>query len=577
MGRRNLVMLLTLLLAAILASWLWWVRPRKVDMANYAPSDTLVYLEAKDPLELVETLARTEALQILGKVSGSPIISPRAHWVQRFVGWTGIGPIQSVILARAQVAVVVTDLGTSQEGDTLRVKPEGAILIETHTSERRIRPPFEQGLRNLAEKAYSRPTSRRITIDGLEYIEWVSPDGSRQIVGTIAGSLIIIGNSERAVQNCVAASQRQRPSLKDDAELRQMRLQLDEAHALTFGYVPSRNSASLLGVGIPLLLGRAPEDSDFQRLIAGGATKVVGGVGWSSRAYLTGIEDRYLITLQPSIINRLKPNFVPSKVRSQMQTVMPNDFYSVTSYRFAEPAAAWQSLKTSVSSQVDALSAIVFSSLLKSALLSYGIDDSEALFGAVNDELLTLRLGEADEHSILIAGVRNRAALRELVIKKFGMKMRDKSAEGLETFADSQEEFAASLFNDFFAIGDAAEVRRYTESRRVGATVLTAEKLRKMTFFALSPGSASIVTYTNDSDRVRRFISVITAFKATQSVPSGHLEDLVATLPYSVTETTLGERGVERTTRSPLGQFSTLLPLLNPEQSVQANNAVEMK
>jgi hypothetical protein len=42
---------------------------------------------------------------------------------------------------------------------------------------------------------------------------------------------------------------------------------------------------------------------------------------------------------------------------------------------------------------------------------------------------------------------------------------------------------------------------------------------------------------------------------------------MVAKLPYSATETTLGELGFERVTKSPLGQFSTLLPLLIPEKS----------
>ena len=148
-----------------------------------------------------------------------------------------------------------------------------------------------------------------------------------------------------------------------------MRLQLEKAPSLTFGYVPSANSARLLAVGLPLLLGRAPGDSEFQRLIASGASRVFGSLGWTSSTYLTGIEDRYLISLQPSIIARLKPTFVANNINSRIQWVLPNDPYSVTSYNFANPAAAWVSLRKAVSSQVDALSAIVFSSLLRSALL----------------------------------------------------------------------------------------------------------------------------------------------------------------------------------------------------------------
>ena len=161
-------------------------------------------------------------------------------------------------------------------------------------------------------------------------------------------------------------------------------------------------------------------------LIANGASKVFGSLGWTSSTYLTGIEDRYLITLQPSIVARLKPTFVAGNVNSQMQAgvagrcVFGNELQVCQSRR-----GAGLSLKTAVSSQVDALSAIVFSSLLKSALLSYGIDDPESFLGAVDGELLTIRLDETAERSMLIAGVHDRAALRQLLSRGMSVNLRN--------------------------------------------------------------------------------------------------------------------------------------------------------
>lgn len=566
MRRNRWILLCVLLLLAMAASWLAWVRPQTVDMAAYAPADSLLYLEANRPLMVVEAIAGTAAWKGFEKVIGTTPSAAGNQWLQRIIAWTGVGPIQSVILARAQIAAVVTDLGTAEEGETLRIKPEGAVLVETHTAERRIRPPFEEALKTLAEKTYSRPTSRRFSLDGVEYIEWNAPEGSRQIVGTIVGSLIIVGNSERAVQTCVAVSLGRRPTLKDDPELNRMRLQLGGEDALTFGYVPPANSARLLAVGVPLLLGRAPGDSDFQRLITNGAAKVFGSLGWTAKPYLTGIEDRYLITLQPAIVDRLKPSFGPAMVSSQMTRVLPNDFYSVTSYKFADPSAALQSLRTAVSSQVDALSAIVFSTLLKSALLSYGIEEPERFLGAVNGELLTLRLDDNAERSLIIAGVRDRATLRELVQKKMQPSRRDGSAEETETFEDSNAHFAASLTNEHIVIGSTSDVRRYTELTKTNATLLTEQTVRRLTLFVSNSSSASIVTYTNDGDRVRSFISAVLVAKGAPMVGPGRIEEVVAGLPYSVTETTLEQRGLERITRSPLGQFSTIFPLLFPEE-----------
>jgi len=564
------------LVFAIVASWLWWVKPRQVDMATYAPADSMLYLEANHPLEVVESIAGTDAWRVFEGTAATPAIARRSRWLQGFIRWTGIGPIQSVILARAQIAAVVTDLGTVEEGDTLRIKQEEVILIETHTSQGRIKAPFEQAIKILAEKNYGRPTLRRITLDGVEFTEWNAPKGSRQIVTTIVGSLVIVGNSERAVQSCLAVTLGRQPSLKLDPQLHRMRLQLGGEHALTFGYVPPGNSARLLAVGLPLLLGRAPGDSEFQRLITSGAAKVFGSLGWTSNAYQTGIEDRYLIGLQPSMVAHLKPTFGPADIKSQQQRVLPADVYSVTSYKFADPAAVWQGLKAAVSSQVDALSTIVFSSLLKSSLLSYGIDDPEAFLQVVNGELLTLRLDENDERAILIAGVRDRSKLRDLITKKMRLRVPSVHLDQAETFADSQGEFAASFVGEFIVMGTAADVRRYAANRQANGE-LSAEKLRRMTFFASSLASPNIITYTNDENRVRSFISAVMVAKGAPSAISTRIEEEVARLPYSVTETTLSDLGIERITRSPLGQFSALLPLLVPEQLSPGQTAVKSR
>lgn len=574
MRRSRWIFLLTLV-AATVTSWLWWVNPRKVDMAAYAPADSMLYLEANQPLEVIATIANTDAWRAFEKTTGTPS-APTSSWLQSFVRLTGLGPIQSVVLARSQVAAVVTNLDTTEEGNTLRIRPEGVILIETHTSERRIRAPFEQAIKTLAEKTYGHPIPRRLTVDGVEFIEWSAPEGSRQIVGTIIGSLVILGNSEHAVQNCVAVSLGRRPSLKNDLELGRMRLQLGAEHALTFGYVPPGNSARLLAIGLPLLMGRAPGDTEFQRLITNGAAKIIGSLGWTSKAYQAGIEDRYLISLQPSIAARLKPNFGPANINSQIQRLLPGNVYSVTSYKFANPAATWESLKTAVSSQVDALSAIVFSALLKSSLLSFGINDPEAFLGEVKGELLTVRLDENAERAILIGQTKDRARLRDLVTKKMGLIPRNGQTEQAKTFEDSRGEFAATFISDFIVLGTLEDVRRYAAIRESN-TGVNAETLKRMVIFLPSLTSASIVTYTDDSNRVRSFISAITAVKGAPTATSARIEEALAGLPFSVTETTLDDYGIERITRSPLGQFSSILPLVVPEQLGAVKTSTDSK
>ncbi|HVQ39865.1 MAG TPA: hypothetical protein VMS31_20155, partial [Pyrinomonadaceae bacterium] len=466
--------------------------------------------------------------------------------------------------------VVITELGTIADGDTLKVKPEGVVLIETHTSERRIRPAVEEALGQLAELTYGKPTNRKTTIEGVEFIEWVAPDNSRQIVATILGSLVIIGNSEQSVRSCLAVATRRNASLKEDQGLVRMRAQLGADRALTFGYVPSANTARLLSVGVPLVMGRAPEDSQFQRLIASNAGKVLADLGWSSHAFKAGIEDHYMISLQPAVVARLKPDFAGS-LGTQVHRRLPSEVYSVTYYRFGDPAAVWQNLKTTASSQMDVLSTVVLSSLLKSALVSYGIDEPEAFLGAVKGEILTLRLDQSGDRTMLLAGVRDEDSLRTIIKNKLGPNSRRNHLADAEVFEDSKAELGVGLTKDFIVLGTPIDVRNYVEDVNLNGHLMKDPQATRISSFVPFSSSANIVTYTDDTDRIGTFVSTLLAARGIQPLASAPIEILIAELPYSATETTLGDRGLERVTKSALGQFSTLLPLVIPEKSRPTN------
>jgi hypothetical protein len=551
--------------------WLWWASPRHVDMAAYAPASSLLYLEANEPSAVIEAISGTEAWKLLADSEGLPKAPPRRQWFQRFVAWTGIGSIESVMLARSQVAVVITDLATTEEADTLRVRPEAVLIIESHTSEGRIRSTVEAASKRLAETTYDKPTFRRTSVDGVDFMEWTAPEGSRQIVAAISGSLIIIGNNRRAVENCLAVARGHQPSLKDDPDLHRARSQITGSDPLTFGYVPTQNSARLLSIGIPLLLGRAPGDNDFQKLIATGAAKLFGSLAWTSRAYNTGIEDRYQVSLKPSVITQLKPSF-SSATSNDKPPIPPAGFYSASYYKFRDPHGAWQALKTTVSSHVDALSAAVFSAVLKSAVLPYGIVEPELFLQTVRSDVLTVRLDETGDRSLLIAQVLDHDSLRGLITGAMRFHSRTPSLSGVEMFEDGEGEMAAGLTEDRVVIGPPSDVVAYVDNLHRTSNATTDHSMNRITFYTALSTSAPVVTYTNDAARIRSFVAAIRAVAGLTPRDPGRVDQLIAGMPYSATETNLNDSGIERVTRSPLGQFSTLLPLLVPEDRGPTNN-----
>jgi hypothetical protein len=563
MRRTRWILTAALVVLGILGVWLWWVRPLSADMSSYAPVDSLLYLESNNPAEVLSALSGTDAWKLVDDLTGDQRPSDSGHWFKTFVRWTGIGPINSVLIARAQLAVVVTDLGVGQEGETLTVRPEGTLLIETHTSASRIKEPIEQALKTFAETTYGQPTLKRTNVDGFEFIEWTAPGGSRQVVATIAGTLVIVGNTERAVQKTLAVARQRQPSLKDDPDLNRLRLDLQADHALAFGYVPATKSAHLLSVAMPMILGRAPDNTELERLIDSASAKIVGSLGWSCRPFMNSIEDRYRINLQPNVVAKLKESFSCQPPDQTSNPVLPDNFSSVSYYRFQNPATAWQGLQTSVLSQVDALSAILFSSILKTALLPYGINQPDKFLSLIDNPVLSARLDSDTPSSMLVAKLRDQTAMRELLTKGMGFQLID-AKPNAEAFRNYEDEVTARFVKGFIVIASQPEADRYFE--KVTSALPQSSNTLPQIPWTTSSSAACVLTYTNDIDRVRAFIAALMAARGSAAGMPEQAERFLRVLPYSGTETILGERGIERITRSPLGQFSTLLPLVLPER-----------
>jgi hypothetical protein len=434
---------------------------------------------------------------------------------RQLMALTAFGPTAGVILARAQVAMIMLDLGAREEGDTITLKPEAALLIETHTSEGRIRSTVEEALSKFAERSYGHPTFKRTEMDGDDFLIWIAPNNERQIVATIDGSLVIVANSERAISACLAARRGQRPTLLTDPELQPMRATISANKALAFGFVSSAHTAELLSVGAPVLFGRAPESAQFDRLIANSAPKILASAGWTARAADRGIEDHYFFALQPSVVTRMRPLFQPIP-QSSVPNVVPKDVHSLTIYRFQEPVQTWRGLQTTLSSQLDTLSAILMVSILKSALLPYGVADPERFLGLVGPEMMTARLRPDTTGSILIARVRDESGLREL-LKSTPKKSND----------EPERELATHFQDGYVLMGSPKDIQDCVRS-----LAQSNSSPLNLPHYGADSRSANIVTYSKDGQRIRNFIAAIARAQG-KTAPSepAQLDQMVDQIP----------------------------------------------
>jgi len=531
-------------------------------MANYAPADSLVYLELNSLPELAKTIEQNEMWKGLARIAG---LNPGLinNWGVRLAR-SGLAPVRSVVFSRAQFALVVVGMNSIQEGDTLRIRPEVALIVETHTSNWRIKSDSVGVVKQLADYAYGQSNCHERSLLNARLVECSAGVNDRKLVAAIDGTVVIIGNGPAAVQHCLEVRRGMRPSIQTDVEMQKLRESMQAQSALSFGYISSSNAAKIFSWAAPLLMGKAPGDRQLEQLLSSSASKIVGAIAWTSRSSSVGIEDRYFFSLEPEAIERLRPAFAPaSSATGDFWKLIPQEVQSLTIYHQNHPLDAWIALNSVVAFKLDAVSAIVFASVLRSALASYAISNPNEMLPVLGTPLATLRpLG--NETSILIAHAADPALVRQTLVKQAGSKIQ--ILEGRQNDPDAEREFTAVFYEGFVVIGKTDAVQSWLDViRKVKYRSPSSNEFEKLQ----ANGNAAITTFSDDGNRVNSFITTAAAIKGT-SLSSQKLEELKTTTEnafFSTTETTLNSTGIERKTSSVFGQFSTLVSLAQADSA----------
>jgi hypothetical protein len=562
-------------LVLLAAVWVWWNRYQKVDMAAYVPAETLVYLEANSLPDITSAVTTTDAWKALAAPAGIKPSMGELGWLSRLAMWTGVGPAEAVVFSRAQVAVAVLGFDAADAGETLKVKPRYAVVIETHTSSARARAAVEKRVGDFARRAYTDPRVERRQMDGSALVVWSSPNGDRRIMAAITESVAVIGNDETTVRTCLAVRRGERQSLAGDAQLEAMRERVAGHGALAFGYVSPAGAARLLEVGATLYAGRFLEDPRAQGAMAATlpqlASKILGSLGWSAR--MTGgiLEDRYFLSLPSGVTARLRDPLIPPDTMSAgASEFLPADTFSLSRYNLRDPEAAWRGLNGALISQLDTLGAFIVSQFMEVALKPYRIDQPDTFLRAVGSEIVTARLDNSGASTVTIVQARDEKSLRELIQRRLGAGSKTERVGEAELLIAAEEERGAAAFLDGrLLMGAATDVRRCLEARTKGATLNQSTAFKEAGRLASMNSPANVVTYTDDRESARTFITAIASQRGASGQPFSEteLERALGQMPFAVSATRLIEGGFERTTRSSFGQFGTLAAQFAPASS----------
>jgi hypothetical protein len=550
------LVLLTILIAIVT---FWWNRPARVDMAAYVPADSLVYIEVNSLNDVTQAIQSTTAWKAASEVAG--LTSQQPGRLSLLAAKSGIAPVEAVISTRAQIALVVVGVDTAEKEDSLRIKPEVAVVVETKTSHWRIKNAVVKNLMRLANFAYGSTECKERNADA-DYVECVETRGTRKLVGAIDDSVVIIGNSEKAVQTCLSVRRGQRPSLQSDQEFLNSRSNLRSDGSLAFGYVSSASSAKLFSWGAPLLLGKAPGDSQLEQLLSNSASKILRGIAWTSFATNGKIEDRYEISLDPDVVKHLAPAFEKSNNALDFVKFLPDAFRSFTIYKSQDPQTAWFSLNSAVAMKLDAVSSVLFASLLKSSLSAYGIENPREFLGALSPPLITIRpaLGES---SLLLARIKDEAKLRTAVSADLLKESKGQILTGYETDPNKDKEFAAVFLDGFALLGKSDNVAIYLAQLR------NHEMLRSDSSTISQQESSSVTSLTSERESIIAVVSILSSLKG-RSLTEIQLQEIrkrLEGIDVSRTESSLSSTGIERSSTSAFGQFGSLLSLAQADSS----------
>ncbi len=559
----------------IVGTWLWWNHPQKVNMAGYVPADSLIYIEASNLPDIAEALTSTEAWKVLAPPAGIKSSFGGIGWLGRLIAWTGIGPADAVVLSRAQLAVTVLGIETADASDTLKIKPRAALVVESHSGEGRTTAAVEKRVGDFARRAYGEPSVKHEQIEGVAFTTWSAAGTGRRIIAAVTESLAVIGNDESTVRACLAVHRGERPNLAANSQLEEMRRRAGGGNSLAFGYVSPAGATRLLEVAAPFYADQVSSNQQVQSVAASLlpqlANKILGGAGWNARFANGMIEDRYFFALQDGIATRLRDALVSSDCqKSRAGDLLPVETYSISYYNFRDPEAAWQGLSAVVSSQLPAPFAFFITNILKASLKPYGIDEPESFLRALGPEVVTARLDEPAERTLIIVEARDEKALREFVTKRLGTDrpLTEHIGDAVMLKAKDARRGAASFIAGKLMLGEVEDVRRCLGALAQNRTLALSETFRRAARSADAPaGPTCAVTYTNNSGPARTFIETVAGSPEArqQAFNNAEFGDALGHLAYAVSETRVVEGGIERITHSSFGQFGTLVAQFSPD------------
>lgn len=562
---RKRVLSLCLLLVLLLGGWLFWQRFEQVALESYVPETALGYLEVNDLPSVLDGITGTTAWQQLAPVYGLTNQLQYARWLSRLGRWAGIGTKETLLFARGQVAVIVK--GIEVTGD--EVRPRLALVIETHGSAASVRALMNDRLPQLAARVYPQAVQETSEYAGVPLLIYRSPQSERRLFSAGIGSTWLLANDAEALQACIDVRQGRVAAMAKNPLLSQARREVEAGDL--FAFVSRAGASRLSQFMTHLLLGKALAGTPIAGLPEGLMGEVAQGtveaMAYSTRFARGGVQDRYAVFCQPQAAESLRAAFrsAPDATveKSPALQLVPAEALDVQLLKVDDPGAAVDGVERIVSAHLGAAQSFLFHKFFASARKTFlGLESGEQAAATVGGEVVRFSvpaLGEEKDADatdrVWIVAARNRAKLSqwaERLLQQQGGGSGRLKHQGIELTSARDGKRAFAWLGDYLVLSKPEHVMRLIEAHGKTPTWLAAPSFTALQW--PEPATKGVLygfgSVKTDAENLMQI-----AARRLKGNPQADAAPLLEQLPWSVTITTLTERGLYRIAHSPVGNI----------------------
>lgn len=527
-----------LLLSVSICVYLWLIllsscSSKPTDLRTLVPSDTLIYLEANDLAAVLQPVVDNKAFELIAK--SKPDFSS---------------------LKGVQLAVAVTGFETSEEKLTEehsvgRVKPRFVAIIDTHAwdwqavkfAETAINRVVIQMLGDDAKLGRSQKSQET----GGTYLTWAASDGGLAHALILDG-LIFFSNDETAIDKCLSVRRGEIENFGKTGKALP-----DGPETMAAGYVSTDGVAQLANIVGMKYAGDIGDDADVQSATADILPQLMRGavteISWSATRTDAGIVDKYLISTPGETATVLSETLVPSEASPSQIGLLPADTPRATLYNLKNPQIAWRSLLLT-SQRITSPEAGRIIGLFASLLFQpYAVNDAETFLSGVGPNILTANFGTEDEQPVVIAEIKDPAAVRRALSPELKKVEPGTPNAGFEIFQSDDGDLAAAFVGKFVIAGDAESVIKCLKE--------SGSDPKSETFKRLAIGSkTAAITVGSNSTLAREIAEVLADIKPAETTSNS----------FYVTETRFNRNGFERRTTSDFGLIGSIIAQINDQQ-----------